>query len=85
MLLLHLVLRNAFELALKRLYFVAKRLRYFEVGARLALKVVLALFFAEVFAKVDGASLNLLDLVGVEPFNALALFPQTRFLRGVRN
>ena len=51
----------------------------------MALEVILALFFAEVFAKVDGTSLNLLDLVGVEPFNALAFFPQTRFLRGVGN
>jgi hypothetical protein len=60
-------------------YFIPESFRNFEVGASLPIKVILTFFFPEVLSKVDGTNLNLIDLVRVEPLNALSFFPESRF------
>ena len=82
---MHLVVLDALKLTSKRFYFVAESFRYLKVRAGVSFQVILALFFAEILSKINRASLNLLNLVRVEPFNALAFFPEARLLLLVRD
>jgi len=81
----HLVVLDALKLASKRFYFITEGFRYLEVGATLPFQVILALLFAEVLPEINRATLNLFNLVRVEPFNALAFFPEARLLSLVRD